>query len=389
MLDSGVVGVAIGLILMYFLLSLVCSGANEVIEAFLRRRAKYLEGAIVDLLGPDLKQQLYKHALLEGLFPQRGRPATDQVPESKRNPPSYIASTVFSQALTSILTDGSARLTAAIDATADTVSIDSTIGFRVDQIVQVEDERMRISAVRDEAVGVSRGEDGTQAISHSPGVRMTRHRASPPTTRDLAADLRRTVGELHSGRVRESLGGLLTTANADIERWRREVENWFDKKMERVSGWYARRTRWWLFGCGVVLVLVLNADTVVVARTLWSDATLRDAVVARAGSALAADATPAPCENPACVAERLKDVKVLGLPIGWPDLRVDRWGSRSSYLNDARVPHNAAEAVLKFFGLVLTAIALALGAPFWFDLLNKVANLRSAGRPPPSTSDQR
>ena len=32
------------------------------------------------------------------------------------------------------------------------------------------------------------------------------------------------------------------------------------------------------------------------------------------------------------------------------------------------------------FGLLLTTLALSLGAPFWFDLLQKVANIRSAAK---------
>lgn len=36
----------------------------------------------------------------------------------------------------------------------------------------------------------------------------------------------------------------------------------------------------------------------------------------------------------------------------------------------------------KLLGLFLTAIAISLGAPFWFDLLNKVISIRTAGRAP-------
>jgi hypothetical protein len=36
----------------------------------------------------------------------------------------------------------------------------------------------------------------------------------------------------------------------------------------------------------------------------------------------------------------------------------------------------------KLLGLFLTAIAISLGAPFWFDLLNKVISIRAAGRAP-------
>ena len=40
----------------------------------------------------------------------------------------------------------------------------------------------------------------------------------------------------------------------------------------------------------------------------------------------------------------------------------------------------------KFIGLLLTVIAASLGAPFWFDLLNKAVNLRLTGQKPPEKS---
>lgn len=36
----------------------------------------------------------------------------------------------------------------------------------------------------------------------------------------------------------------------------------------------------------------------------------------------------------------------------------------------------------KFFGYILTALAVSLGAPFWFDLLKKLVNIRSSGARP-------
>jgi hypothetical protein len=33
-------------------------------------------------------------------------------------------------------------------------------------------------------------------------------------------------------------------------------------------------------------------------------------------------------------------------------------------------------------GWIVTIIAVSIGAPFWFDVLNKFVNLRSAGRSP-------
>jgi len=36
-------------------------------------------------------------------------------------------------------------------------------------------------------------------------------------------------------------------------------------------------------------------------------------------------------------------------------------------------------------GILISSVAVAMGAPFWFDLLNKVVNLRLTGSPPPDS----
>ena len=41
--------------------------------------------------------------------------------------------------------------------------------------------------------------------------------------------------------------------------------------------------------------------------------------------------------------------------------------------------------ILGLPGIVLTALALLLGAPFWFDMLNKLINVRNSGKKPTET----
>jgi hypothetical protein len=38
--------------------------------------------------------------------------------------------------------------------------------------------------------------------------------------------------------------------------------------------------------------------------------------------------------------------------------------------------------VIKVLGWIVTALAVSLGAPFWFDLLKKLVNIRSSGNQP-------
>jgi hypothetical protein len=75
-------------------------------------------------------------------------------------------------------------------------------------------------------------------------------------------------------------------ANADlaagisaIKKFSDQVEIWFDHSMDRVSGWYKRRTQFVLFLVAVVSAVLLNVDTVAISRSLGKNQSLRDSVV--------------------------------------------------------------------------------------------------------------
>ena len=60
----------------------------------------------------------------------------------------------------------------------------------------------------------------------------------------------------------------------------------------------------------------------------------------------------------------------FGLPIGWHKGDLSRvFASVPSFLT----------AIL---GWLMTAVAASLGAPFWFDTLNKIVTIRAGGRAP-------
>src|SRR6266702_3684333 len=77
--------VLVGLFFLYFLLSIVCSAANEGIASALHLRAANLEQAIIGLLGDKTHADaFYAHARIKALFK----------PGAKRKP-SYIPSRAF------------------------------------------------------------------------------------------------------------------------------------------------------------------------------------------------------------------------------------------------------------------------------------------------------
>jgi hypothetical protein len=197
------------------------------------------------------------------------------------------------------------------------------------------------------------------------------------TRRDVEASIK----AIPSADVRAALTALLNRAQGDVSEFQARAEEWFDDSMERVSGWYRRRIQIVLATIAAGIVLVLNVDTVQIARHLWTDQAVRKAVVASADAeARVAREQPEIGE----VAETVDELEELQIPMGWsvaedpnpgtPDPRrlLWPWDDWGWFLG-------------KLIGLVLTVAALTLGAPFWFDVLSKVARLRATGAPPPTT----
>jgi hypothetical protein len=159
---------------------------------------------------------------------------------------------------------------------------------------------------------------------------------------------------------------LVQRAGHDLGKLEGEISAWFDAAMERVSAWYKRRTQWVLLAIGIAVAGAANADTVAIVESLSRDSALRSALVAQAEAAASAGSAEA-------VRADVEQIEALGIPLGW---RRDALPQGAGWLQ-------------KLAGLLLTAFALTLGAPFWFDLLKKAVNIRSVGRTPEEAEEKR
>lgn len=68
----------------------------------------------------------------------------------------------------------------------------------------------------------------------------------------------------------------------DVEEQKKRLEDWFDNSMDRISGWYKRRSHAVLWIIGILLCLLVNADSISLANAFWNDQTLRSAMAAAA-----------------------------------------------------------------------------------------------------------
>jgi hypothetical protein len=330
MLGSSVLDIGIGLIFVYLMLSLVCTAANEAIASLFSWRPNNLREGIRNLLdGPNASngewaQKFYDHPLIQGLYQPGQRP-------------SYIPSRTFALALTDLV------LPAEIAARASTA------------------QELRT------------------AIAASP---------CPPGLKQV---LRLLVDEAdRSSKAGQALrlDGLLDIQKLDtlFSQMQQHIEIWFNNSMERVAGWYKRRVQAWTIGIAVCLTVALNVDSVLIARRLARDSALRAVIVAQAETMVqqppatvvvnSAPGTPQPAANPVqetaarveLLEDRIKALKTVGIPMGWPDPEDS--------------PVGLSWILLKVMGLLLTAGAASLGAPFWFDVLNRFMSIRSSGKAP-------
>jgi hypothetical protein len=299
MLGLDTLDVAIGLVFVYLTLSFVCSAAAEMIEAMVKNRPKKLLEGMQELLkSDDLVKKLYDHPLVSALY-------EGAFSASSGSLPSYVPSRNFALAVLDLLPDAQGN-----DAF-------TKLNNRVQ--AWVADTNKRLAAA---------GGKATKEIE----------------------------GEQY---VQKALTAILEHSDQDEKKAIAAIEDWYNSAMDRVSGWFKRRTHVLLLILGAMFAVAMNVDTIYIVKHLSVDKTAREAFVAEASAA----AKTAPTSS-TDFEKSLTTLEKAGLPIGW-----DLYDPTKQCL------------IWSILGWLLTAFAVSLGAPFWFDILNKIIVVRSTVKP--------
>jgi hypothetical protein len=236
--------------------------------------------------------------------------------------------------------------------------------------------------------------------------------------------------------LRESMGILARRAQSRtkqgrdvVNHFRDEVATWFDRSMSRASGVYKRNAKGVALLVGLSIAAFTNADTFHILDRVASDESLRRVVTDRASQIAQTTTTP---RTVAGELESLKNqtdqvLSDMPLPITWnpgnlshqlgcpyvptpapttPDdlpyalLTQEQWKQLyRSCLPPEAIPHYDAPIVFQVMDMInhrpfpflrmvsgwgLSGIAIAMGAPFWFDLLSRLMNVRNSGSKPKS-----
>lgn len=165
--------------------------------------------------------------------------------------------------------------------------------------------------------------------------------------------------------LRSVLQEITEAVEDDLSAIKTGVGEWFDRSMDRTTGVYKRNLQAISFIVALFLVLAINADSLAISRAVWFDDTLRAQMTASASEFVQQGGSKDAMENFQQTQHELRPV-----PIGW-DL--------SSPKHTADWMGSVGAIFAKIIGLLLTAFAMTLGAPFWFDLLSRFVKLRGVG----------
>jgi len=175
--------------------------------------------------------------------------------------------------------------------------------------------------------------------------------------------------------------------------------------MNRVSGWYKRRTQAWMFGLGLLVSVSAGLDAVAITTWLWQNDAASAALASQAAKAVEQRkiagvaiedvlARPPTSEETQALLRGLTTIEATGVPIGfrcWSEALNSPSTSVSTLLLTCARSALATPAVewpKRLIGILLSALAISLGAAFWFELLNRLVSLRGAGaKPKDSTTD--
>ncbi len=179
----------------------------------------------------------------------------------------------------------------------------------------------------------------------------------------------------------------------------------YDEIMDRATDWYKRSVHISLIAIGLTTAIAFDADTFKIFNSLTANPDDRQELMQLAESFVSNNKlesyTAAPMDSTATDSAKIvrvtelrglvdsilyNEIKKVPAPLGlgWNESYKEQQAAAAS---NGRAPW--LFFLIKLFGWIVTALAVSLGAPFWFDLLQKVINIRNAGVRPQSGSEQR
>lgn len=319
----------IGLVFIYFLLSLICVSLQEFKATRKKERSQNLKKWITDTFNDKssngtLGNKLWSNIMVDGLT-QEGKEA------------SYIPKEVFVSSL-------------------------------LDEIYYGSDDSKAEKCVEPG----NQEEAGKEIVFKDPYDFQSLWEAINDPSVCLPRPFQRVIRQAYS------------ESHQNLETFRVRLERWFEMAMERNSGTYKKKAQSFTFYAAIFVTILLNVDSIKLASHFYDNPGEAKRIADQAevyintNQSLPENQTLEYEEIITIIQSDIKRINELKLPIGW---------SNADFSNFKGSISDSISAVLFMIpGWIITIFAVSLGAPFWFDTLNKLVNLRSAGKMPNGSS---
>lgn len=162
----------------------------------------------------------------------------------------------------------------------------------------------------------------------------------------------------------------LSDMESDVKSLGLEIENWFDRGMDRATGVYRRNAKAVSVLIGIAIAISLNADSLHILDRLSRDPAVRSAI-SQAAEDVAASNQSASLDQ--IEAEIDEAFSALPIPLGYGAVVVEKQRDAQRTWFIPFIPR-------RFLGWLITGFALSMGANFWFSLLKRVINVKNTGK---------
>ena len=354
-MDSAIIEVGLGLVLVYFVLSIVITQLNNLIVNSLNLRAENLHAWFLRNVADDVRNDL-----MVGLGVMKRDDEAQHKPNIIRRFSNWLG-----RKLVGILVPGA-------DQHHDSTNVSN----------------ITPSVFTDALLGIC-----AQRCAFAPA-----DQADAAKLHDLTSFVTTAVTD-------SSLAAVLAGART-YDDARSKVTAWFDNAMNHLTAIFKLRVQLIGFTAGLFICIALNVDTLYLARTLWNDPTMRQTVAEAASRTLnnpSAQGAEAPARSVEDLTNELQPLLDLRLPIGWeitpvvvcsveelaaqtctPTAEAVAETSQGSPRNLANfLPANNPTGgwlnfvLYKLAGWILTTFAIMQGSDFWFNLLGRLTAART------------
>lgn len=210
-------------------------------------------------------------------------------------------------------------------------------------------------------------------------------------------------GTIRDNRIKGLLDALQSEVGENMAAFRKLIAYHYDAAMDRASGWYKKKAQTYSLIVSTVLVLFANVDTIQLANSLSANPEARAKMIeiaqreldaAKEAEARTAQESEHRPELPPPAADTASDESDAGIdPLQEAKDRSENaaktlaranadLSSTGIQLGWTAPPVSPGDWASKFLGLLVSILAISLGAPFWFDILSRVMQVRAAGVSP-------